>query len=138
MTDPNRLKVYDNVIIHESKGGQYALKIKENGKTKACAYVSSDHKKEYHKVYRVFVEETDRGHGYGKMIMDAVINNFGDLDLYLSAYPNRISTMTKENKQEYIEKLFKFYERFGFVKNNKTNNMYRTSSTKTDISDIFE
>lgn len=136
MIDKDRIKEYDNVVIHESRGGQYAIKVKENGKTKACAYVSSDSKK-YHKVYRVFVEESDRGSGYGKMIMEAVIKNFGDLDLYLCAYPNRISDMNDDNKSLYREKLFKFYEKFGFIKTNKTYNMYRITN-KNNISDIFE
>ena len=138
MLDTTRLKEYDNIVIHATKKGTYALKVKVDDKTVACAYVK--HEKTLHKLYRVFVDEENRGKGYGKIIMDAVIDNFGDLDLSLSAYPNRISEMTPENKEEHRARLFTFYERWGFTKDQNSNNMYRFSEKyrPDDIDGLFE
>ena len=136
MIEEHRLKEYGDVVIHATKKGTYAIKLKRDSKTIACAYLRQDG--QYYHLYRVFVEEELRGKGYGKRVMDAVIENFGDLDLKLSAYPNRISAMTPENKEEYRAKLFKFYEKFGFVKDTRSNNMFRIHDTHEDITELFE
>ena len=138
MIDERKLLDQDDLRIHETKGGgSYGIKLLEDGKVIACAYIKPV-KLRYH-LYRVFVEEENRGKGLGKKIMNIVIENFGERDIDLCAYPNRISDY-EERKEYYRQKLFEFYEKWGFKRQGTTCNMIRESEiTKhLDVEDLFE
>jgi len=139
MIDNNKFIETETFRIHETKGGgTYGIKLLEEGKTVACAYIKRT--KNGYKLYRVFVEEKRRGSGLGKTIMSKVIENFGELDIHLCAYPNRISDY-EERKYFYINQLFRFYESFGFKRIGETHSMVRNSSVASKIvnsDDLFE
>ena len=136
MIDETRFIETETLRIHETKGGgSYGIKILETGKTVACAYIKPT-KKGYFKLYRVFVPEERRGEGLGDKIMQLVLHVFGDKDIHLSAYPNRISDY-EERKEYYIKKLFEFYEKYGFARQGTTHVMIRYTEN-VDVEDLFE
>ena len=136
MIDERRFVELSDLRIHETKGGgSYGIKVLEDGKTIGCAYIKPS-KKGYFKLYRVFVPEERRGEGIGDKLMQVALSVFGDKDIHLSAYPNRISDY-EERKEYYIKKLFEFYEKYGFKRQGETHVMIRYTGN-ADVEDLFE
>ena len=101
-----------------------------NGKRVGCIYVfglqanPSDFR--FHGyVARFYINKEFRHSGYALQMMHDIIAHFGFCVLHItSASPNRIEGLTDENREEYRNRLYKFYEHFGFK---------RTSTTATGM-----
>lgn len=71
-------------------------------------------------VARVHLNPKFRVNGYSIQMMSNIIKHFGNCILHItSASPNRIDGLTDENREEYRNKLYKFYGHFGFVRTSK-------------------
>jgi GNAT superfamily N-acetyltransferase len=63
----------------------------------------------------VYTLESYRGRGLSTQVINKLLELFGkEFEFHLTPSPNRIKDLTPENKEEYRQKLIKFYERFGF------------------------
>jgi GNAT superfamily N-acetyltransferase len=103
----------------EGEGKSYRVSLidKKTNKVVSVAYLMSIKENEsgiQAEVRRVHTDKKYRGKGLAGIVFREMINNFGDLYLYLYASPNRIDDLTDENREGYREKLFKFYGKYGF------------------------
>jgi len=68
-------------------------------------------------VARVYINKNFRNSGNAMRMMSDIIKNFGSCVLHIaSVSPNRIDGLTDENREEYRNKLYRFYEKFGFCR----------------------
>ncbi len=105
-------------LIHDNKnvGRIYIFGLKEKDNN-VEAYIG-----------RVHVNSEFRVNRYSIQMMSDIMKHFGSCTLYItSASPNRIEGLTNRNREEYRNKLYRFYEHFGFVRTSqKHTGMIRT------------
>lgn len=77
---------------------------------------------------RLYVNEEYRGRKLGEILLTTIMNTFPEIDLYGYPSPNRNKLMDDSNKEEYRERLLKFYDRLGLKKaSDKSNRVERKS-----------
>lgn len=110
----------DNLLL-KYRRTQYAYVINSYYKEKSigCVYVFGLKRYPDGKIHgyvaRVHVSKKFRHSGIGTKMMENIIKIFGDCVLHISsASPNRIDGLKDENREEYRNKLYTFYEQFGF------------------------
>ncbi len=94
---------------------------RSHGKSIGCVYVFGLRKYPDNKIHgyvaRVYVNKKFRNSGIATKMLGVITKDFGDCVLHISsASPNRIDGLTDENREEYRNKLYKFYGRFGFCR----------------------
>ena len=62
---------------------------------------------------KLHVSDEYRGIGLGDKLIGTAIETFSDIELYGYASPNRNKEMKNDEKEDYRERLFKFYDRHG-------------------------
>jgi len=71
----------------------------------------------YGRMGRLYVKELYRGLKLGSMAFDARVSSFGpNVNLYLSAHPNRTASLNESNFEGYRDILFTMYGKRGFIK----------------------
>ena len=75
---------------------------------------------------RLYVNEEYRGRKLGEILLKTIMNTFPEINLYGYPSPNRNKGMDNSNKEEYRERLLKFYDRIGLKKiSDKSNRVER-------------
>lgn len=70
---------------------------------------------------KLHVSDEYRGLGLGDKLLGTAIETFSDIELYGYASPNRNKEMKADQKEDYRERLFKFYDRHGLKRDSDKN-----------------
>jgi len=70
---------------------------------------------------KLHVSDDYRGLGLGDKLLGTAIDTFSDIELYGYASPNRNKEMKDEDKEEYRQRLFNFYDRHGLKRDSDKN-----------------
>jgi len=67
-------------------------------------------------IRRLHVNDEYRGKKFGEILLTTIMNSFPEINLYAYPSPNRNKDMNDTNKEEYRNRLIKFYDRIGLKK----------------------
>ena len=68
-------------------------------------------------IRRLHVNDEYRGNKFGEILLTTIMDSFPEINLYAYPSPNRNKDMNDTNKENYRDRLIKFYDRIGLKKN---------------------
>lgn len=107
-----------NLKSFNFNGHQYIILFK--GKTPVGRIIINDYQNGEVELSILEVDEQFRGKGYSKLLLEEFIALYGNKFVSLIAFPYECTESSSLRFENQLNKLVRLYERFGFLKGNKT------------------